>query len=394
MKRPAAFLALLACAARPAYSQLPLDLRGYYLNVGLWSDSAAFSVGGLDDIQRLRLISQPRIGPLDVELAYEHAISYSERPGSAGGGLVGVIVPGGGEWLDLQWTAAKSDNLIWTHRFDRLSARYAPTANIEITAGRQTISWATTLLLTPADPFIPFDPSDPFREYRAGVDALRAQTFPAALSELELVLRPADTPAGETLTLLGRGRTVLAGWELSAWAGVLHDGAAAAIAAAGALAATAVRAEMSLRDDDGDLAVRATAGLDRRFSLRDRDLYVVLEYQHDDFGATDAGALPRVLAADPFARGELQVLGRDELAAEASYQLHPLLGANLLALWNLHDGSALLAPGVSYSLSNEASARAGAFFGLGEDVGRTPLTPPSEYGIVPTIAYLSVSLYF
>jgi hypothetical protein len=391
--RSGALFILLICVARPCLAQLPFDVRGYYLNVGLWSDSTPLSVGGLDDIQRVRLMSEPHLGPFDLEIAYEHAISYSERPGSAGGGrLLGVIVPGGGEWLDLQWTVAESDNLVWTHRLDRLSARYSPAADIEI--GRQTISWATTLLLTPADPFIPFDPSDPFREFRAGVDAVRAQAFPGALSELELVLRPADTPLGETLTLLGRGRTVLSGWELSAWAGVLHDGAAAAIAAAGALSATAVRTELSLRDDGGDVAFRGTAGLDRRFSLRDRDLYVVLEYQHDGFGATDAGGLPGVLASDPFARGELQVLGRDEVAAEATYQLHPLISVELLNLWNLHDGSALLAPGLSYSLSNEATARAGAFFGLGRDVGRTALAPRSEYGIVPTIGYLSVSLYF
>jgi len=393
MKRVAALLALLACAVRPAYPQLPLDVRGYYLNVPLWSDSTDFSVGGLDDIQRLRLMTGPRIGPLSIEIAYEHTVSYSERAGS-GSLLRGIIVPGGGEWLDLEWTLRDSESLLWTHRLDRLSASISPVASLELTAGRQTISWATTLLLTPADPFAPFDPSDPFREYRAGVDALRLQAFPGPLTEIELVVRPADTPVGETLTALGRGRAVLGGWELAGWAGVLHDRAAIAVSAAGALGPTAVRAELAVRDADGETIVRGTVGLDRLFSLWDRDLYVVAEYQHDDFGATDSEGIRDLLLSEAFARGELQVLGRDEAVGQLSYQLHPLLGVDLLGLWNLNDGSALLSPGASYSLSNEASARAGAFLGLGDDNpgGLSPL--PSEYGVVPAIIYLSVSLFF
>lgn len=393
MIRGVAAVALLLCSARPALAQLPFDLRGYYLNVGLWSDSTRFSVGGVDDIQRIRLMSEPRIGPLELEAAYEHAVSFSERPGSLGGGLLlEAAVPAGGDWLDLSWTVTESDALLWTHRFDRLNAAWSPTSYLRVRAGRQTISWASTLLLTPADPFVPFDPSDPFREFRAGVDALRVQAFPGPLSEIELVVRPADTPAGTTLTLAARGQTVVRGWELSAWSGVLHDDATGAVAAAGALGATALRTEVSARDADGDLVFRGTIGADRRVTFWGRDLYVVLEYQHDELGATSGRELLAVVQSEPFVRGELQVLGRDELAAEASYQLHPLVGVEALALWNLHDGSALLAPGVSYSLTDEASARLGAFFGIGDGASEPGL--PSEYGIVPTIAYLSASLYF
>jgi hypothetical protein len=91
----------------------------------------------------------------------------------------------------------------------------------EITAGRQTISWATSLIFTPADPFAPFDPADPFREFRAGVDALRLQGFSGAFTELEFVVRPADTREGTTITALGRITTATGPWEISGWAGVL-----------------------------------------------------------------------------------------------------------------------------------------------------------------------------
>lgn len=405
MKR-AIYLALaIALAQVPAgYAQIP-TIRGYYLNVPLWSDSTPLAIGGLGDLQRLRLMTSPRIGPFELEVAYEHLLSYSERAVSQPvGAILGGLTPGGGEYLTLQWTIEESDHWLWSHRFDRLSLNFAPTDPVEVTVGRQTISWATTLFLTPADPFVPFDPADPFREYRAGVDALRIQIYPGPLSDLELVVRPMDSADGETFTLLTRGRSVWRTWEFSLWAGVLHDEPAGALGFSGALGATALRGELSLREERQNPAVRGTIGIDRLYSLFTRDLYLVLEYQHDDFGASRASELLDVVLSGPFTRGEMQVLGRDEVAGQASYQVHPLLNASLLALWNLNDLSVLIAPGGSYSISNEVTLQAGAYLGLGNDISDTSETPmppsypgpelPSEYGITPTTVWLSVTAFF
>ncbi|HEU4536104.1 MAG TPA: hypothetical protein VFS00_18395, partial [Polyangiaceae bacterium] len=48
-----------------------------------------------------------------------------------------------------------------------------------------------------------------------------------------------------------------------------------------------------------------------------RDLYAVVELQHDGFGAADANEILAVLGSEPYRRGEMQALGRDELAAHA-----------------------------------------------------------------------------
>lgn len=370
------------------------DIGGYYLNVPLWSDSTPYAVGGFGDLQRLRLMIEPTLGPFDLEVAYEHLLSYSQRAVSAAvGSIIAGLTPGGGEWLDLQWTVEESDHWLWRHRFDRLSLRYAGDA-FEATVGRQTISWATTLFLTPADPFAPFDPADPFREYRGGVDAIRVQAFPGTLSDVDLVLRMSDTGVGETVTALARGRTVWRGWELSAWAGALHEHVAAAFAAAGSVGRFAIRGELSLREEDDELIVRRTIGIDTQVQAFDRDLYLVLEYQHDEFGAADSGELLDVITSDPLARGELQVLGRDEIAAQAAYQLHPLFGATLLLLSNLNDPSLLIFPGASYSLSNEVTLQGGLYLGLGDGTAESPFEIPSEYGIVPTTLYLSLTAFF
>jgi hypothetical protein len=337
----------------------------------------------------------PAAGSTALEIAYEQLVTYSERAGSGlAGSIVEGLTPGGGEWLDLQWTLRRSRHWLWRHRFDRLNLKYAAGDLLDVTLGRQTISWATTLFLTPADPFAPFDPADPFREYRAGVDALRLQAFTGTLTDIDLALRLSDTAAGTTVTALGRGRSVWKGWELSAWAGVLHDEPAAAVGAAGSVGQAALRGEASLREEDGDLAIRGTLGVDTRVTAFDRDLYLVFEYQHDDFGASGAEALVGVVQSGPFARGELQVLGRDEIAGQAAYRVHPLLDIGLMTLWNLNDGSALIIPNAAYSASNEVTLQAGAFLGFGDDTTDGPLGLPSEYGIVPAIAYVSVSAFF
>lgn len=391
---PTVGLLLSLLVARAAAAQLP-ETRGYYLNVPLWSDSTPFAVGGFGDLQRLRFMSAPAIGPIDLDIAYEHILTYSERAVAAPlGAILAGAAPGGGEWLDLQWTIEESRHWLWRHRFDRLNLSYAPSDAVELTLGRQTISWATTLFLTPADPFVPFDPADPFREYRAGVDALRVQAYPGPLSEIDVVLRASDTAAGSTTTLLSRGRTVWRGWEISAWAGALHEEPALGLGAAGALGAAALRFEASLREEDDELVLRGTFGTDTRVDAFGRDLYLLLEYQRDEFGAKNADALTSVVLSKPFARGELQVLGRDVAAAQAVYQVHPLWATDLLFLWNLNDGSALVGAGTTYSASNEVALRAGLFLGLGDDASGAPLSLPSEYGIVPTVLYASLTAFF
>lgn len=385
----AAGMAVLAGALAgpgPAEAQSLRDelrLRGYYLNVGNGALEGPFSPAGATSFQRLRLMATPAAGPLRIDIAYEQGLQLVSDPalrlGSALGASASEI-----NWLDLEWTIHDWDHGSWGHRFDRLLVSAPLGGAAAVTVGRQTISWATSLVFTPADPFVPFDPADPFREYRAGVDAVRIQGFSGGFTELDFVFRPSDTRDGTTITALGRLSTASGPWEVSGWAGVLHDGGAAAAAATLTAGGTAFRGEASVRWPEA--VVRFSIGADRSFALAGRDLYLILEYQRDGFGAADPDDYLAVLTSAPYSRGELQVIGRNEAALQASWQASPLLVTDLLATWNMNDGSLLLTPAATYSLSNEAYVRGGLFFGIGSSA--------SEYGIVPTSLYLSVSAFF
>jgi hypothetical protein len=391
-----------------AHAQVP-QFSAYYLNAAVASGSGAFADPTAFDFQRLRLMTAPSYGAFGFDVAYEHP--FTLRDGVSSLALTGgtAVAATAGDFLPLQWTIEESEFVLWRHRFDRLLVRYQG-ENADVTLGRQTVSWATTLYLSPADPFLPFDPSDPFREYRIGVDALRVRVFPAPLSQLDGVVRLAEVNTSVTLpgtepvtdttvTAVARGRVALGRWELSGWAGVVHEEASVSAAATVTVAGAAVRGEGVLRRSESETVLRFTVGVDRSFTVARRNLYLAAEYQYDGWGYGDTDRLLLVATSAPALRSEMQVLGRHELVALATFEIHPLVSTDLLGIVNVVDPSSLIVPSITYSAREEATVRAGFFIGVGAEEGDLVLpsgipAPGSEYGAVPLTGYASLTVFF
>ncbi len=391
----AAFLAL-ASFPHPTPAQQP-GLSGYYLNVGTHVQESVLGPAGASDVQRLRLMWNASPGPVRLDAAWEQTLTLRQAgaPGAQLFTAAGAV--SGGDWFSLGGEIHSGERAEWRHRFDRLNLRLDLGINADLTVGRQPVSWATTLVLTPADPFSPFDPADPFREYRIGVDAARLRYYHGAFTQFEVVARPARIGERETLTLLGRASTNAAGWDVGGWAGIVHDTFGAAGFLSGAVGLWALRAEVAARDLDGRKAARAAIGLDRTFLIAQRDLYVVIEYQHDGLGATSPDGLLAAATSRAFTQSELQVLGRDTGVLQLSYPLHPLVSASALWLGSLRDGSFLLSPGLSYSATESLALRLGAFFGFGDEpasASGATWTLTSEYGALPRVLFLSANWFF
>ena len=380
----AAALAALSGAA----SAQTLPFSGYVQTVPLGGTAG----NALSDFNRFRISTEPAAGPFRFEAAYEHVLTIQRTSSLPAFNL--ATVPGGSEWLDLQWTLTEREHVVWRHRFDRFNVGFAPTGNLEITAGRQAVSWGTALFLTPSDPFTPFNPVDPFREFRAGVDAARIRYYPGPLSEVDVVVRQTRSPAGEETTALARGLTTVRNWELSGWGGTLYGDAAGAVGTAGSLGSWAVRGEAVVRRMDDLTVFRGTIGIDRQVQAGGRDLTLAAEYQRDGLGAAGPDELADLLLSETFLRGEHQVLGRDEAVLQASYQLHPLWNVAGLWLWNLNDRSAILGPSLAYSAADNAAIAAGVFLGIGNDEATGDLPLPSEYGLAGVTGFISFSWYF
>ena len=380
----------LVAVAERVRAQVP-SMSGYYLHAAAGVESTPFSASGLLDVQRLRLMTRPTLGPLTLDLAYEHTLTLRTTDLALGRGLEGTDATA--PWLSLQGTLRETERVEWAHGLDRLSVAWHAGERARLTLGRQSISWANGLYFTPTDPFVPFDPADPFREFRGGVDALRGVVFLGPFTELDAVVRPARVPGGGTaLTALVRGQTTVRGWDVSAWGGVVHEEAGAALALTGSVGETGLRAEAGLRRHEGETIPRVAVGADRLFRVLDRDLRAVVEVQHDGFGAGGVEDLPVTAGSLPFARGELQLLGSDAVVVQGAWQLHPLTAISLLSLANTRDGSLLLAPAVERSMSDEISLRVGAFMGLGPGAEAGRLR--SEHGATPLAVYVAGSIFF
>jgi hypothetical protein len=387
-------LAVVGSATQSLAAQ-PVSLSGYALGLGTRVGESRGAPAGYSSLQRLRGMAT-WLGPrLRLDGAYEHTITLRES-GVAGAQF--FTASGGatnGDWLDLGGAIEERESVVWRHRVDRAALSVEVTDQAELIVGRQPVSWATTLLFTPADPFSPFDPSDPFREYRQGVDAARIRIYPGAASEIDLVVRRSDFGFEQTTTAALRGSTSVRGWDVSAWAGTVHGDGAGAVAISGSLGNWAVRAEGVVRDsDDAGAVLRSTIGVDRNYLVSRRDLYVIVEYLHDGFGAADGSEVLELLGTGIARRGELQTHGRDEAALQLSYQLHPLASLTGLVLVNLHDGSALFAPGAAYSASAGVSIQAGSYVSTGLEGVDVSGAPRSEYGQLPPVLYLSLSWFF
>lgn len=383
-----AWSAVLLSALCDTSSGHALQLNGYMQAVPL----AGTREGQLGEFNRIRLSAEPVAGPFELGVAYEHVLTF-RRVADAPDFSLGAV-PGGGEWLRLQWTVTRGDHVVWQHRFDRLYVGWE-NERLQVSVGRQAVSWGSALFLTPSDPFTPFNPVDPFREFRAGVDAARIRFFPGALSELDLVVRPTRSPAGEEeMTALVRGLTTAWNWELSGWGGVVYGDPAGALGAVGSVGSWAVRGEAVVRDLGDRVVLRGTLGLDRQLRIGGRDLTLGVEYQRDGLGADGPDDYMATLASATFLRGEHQVLGRDETVVQASYQIHPLWALSGLSLWNLRDLSGTIGASVAHSAGDNVAVTTGTFFGFGDDHATDIRPLPSEYGPAGVSWYLSLSWYF
>jgi hypothetical protein len=231
----------------------------------------------------------------------------------------------------LDWRLASSPNAEWRIEVDR-AAVHASAGAANLTIGRQAIGWGRGVLFSAVDLFAPFTPLEADREWRRGVDAVRADVkladrisvdsvgaFGHDLDHSIVAARLRGYAGKADVELVGgrRARDVFGGATTSAAIGNAEMHAELAV-----FRTPAVPASIAFAADR--TVVKAVVGGSYRVPIGSGVL-VYGEYHYSGFGATSAaGILP--LLADPafeerYLRGDTQILGRHALAALASYRL-------------------------------------------------------------------------
>jgi hypothetical protein len=146
---------------------------------------------------------------------------------------------------------------------------------------------------------------------------------------------------------------------------------------------------------DARLAPKAVLGGSYRFAVG-RGLAVFAEYHYSAFGATSPDQLVELLASsaefrERVLRGDTQILQRHAVSLLATLELTNELSGQALALVSPRDGSGVLSPSFTYTLSDAASVQATLYLPWGAEPDG--LTLQSDYGWTPLSAFVQLRVY-
>lgn len=343
----------------------------------------------------LRLRWNLRLGEHVTVLVHERAqLQLSSEPLNLGTSVAGFGVSAVPDRsVDLETRLLDRERAQAWHDVDRL-ALTVRAGRVDVTAGRQAITWGISTLFPVADLWARFSPFELDTEEKPGIDALRVLAYPRPGWELDAVV--ADRGSLDDLSAGVRATVTLPWADLHVAGGKFWREVLFMAGIAAPIGSWKLRAEGVLpRDLDTDAWARprVTLGTD----WLGGEWVVSGEYHLNGIGATDPSKYPDVLADPRFARGESYYLGRHYLGMVALYAPgNDRLSLALNAMANLGDPSLALTPSLTYDLGQDLRLSAGGLWTLGdapmpEDGG---LRFRSEFGAYGSLLFAQASLYF
>ena len=324
------------------------------------------------------------------------------------GGGSGDEIP---QAVDLSWAAVEATNHTISGRMDRMFVSFR-VPHLDITVGRQPVYFGSAFFFTPMDLVSPFSPVVIDREYKPGIDSVRADIFIGMSGKISVVAAYAGSWDWEGTILAAHGGFTVGVFDLGIFAGEIHKSTVLGLDFTGAIGPVAVYGEATVTlEKDETPFVRAVVGGSHRFGF---GLTLMGEFYVQSLGGADASDYLPLTATERFQRGELWAMGRYYGALTATYEIGPLMSASVFVVSNLRDPSFLVGPGLSWSVADNAVLGAGLYLALGERLGEMDemdfLNPDftlkseeellasipvnSEFGMSPSMAYLNLKVYF
>ncbi len=262
----------------------------------------------------------------------------------------------------------------------------------DVVLGRQAVTFGRSFFWNPIDWLSTFSPTEIDREYKTGVDALRATRALGRFSGVELVYAYGENGHRDRSATIGRVFGNLNGWDLELLAGAVWIDDRTGFAFSGDVKGAGVRGEISHnmpRTGPYPDFTSATLEVDYRW---ESSLQLTTELHYNGFGSTDPDDYASLFMNPRILEGQVQNVGRDYFASSLGYEFTPLITGTAAALLNLHDSSGILSPTINISLGDESRLAAGAIIPWGDGPTLTGL--PSEYGAYPTSAWVQFRHYF
>jgi hypothetical protein len=285
---------------------------------------------------------------------------------------------------------------VWQHgthgasrlQADRLNLQWR-TGTVDTTLGRQAVGFGRILIYSPLDVIAPFAPDAIDTEVRSGIDALHT-IFNYGL----------DGQLG-AIAIWGkeaRYDSVLATWsdnhaglDMLMIGGRLRGHAMFGAGLAGNLGTLGLKGEFSIHKgrDTGEVGgdlhdAYALAAIETWYRF-DNGISLIAEYLYNGPGSDESKEYLEVLTSAPLQEGLTHLLGRHYLIVAPAYELHPLVTAQGLLLYNLLDESALIRPTLDINLADDLSLQLFWTFHSGREprvvASLQPVEPRSEFGL-------------
>jgi hypothetical protein len=357
----------------------------------------------LTSLWRLRFDLEARPdAAITAGVAYEHRLRVvSQGAGLAGSGILPPESPPFYRIQPLDWPIMEVPGGSWHHEIDRAFVAWHA-RGAEVTVGRQAVGLGRGVLFGAVDVFAPFSPLEADREWRRGVDAVRADVKLGDRWSLDGVAAFGESIDGSAFVARLRGYAgevdgeLVLGWRArDLMAGLVSSAAVGDAEVHGELAAY-----LTPDPYPGGLGAeervvpKAVIGASYRIPVG-QGVPVFLEWHWSGFGVADPADVVARLADPAFRertlRGDTQILNQQVAALLASYEADPELTLSLLGLVSTRDASGVAAPGVALRLGDRVTVQASLYLSWGaRPVG---LELRSDYGAVPFSAFVQAAVY-
>jgi len=342
---------------------------------------------------------------MDSQFAYEQRARWTSA--GAGFGAVGSVLPSEARApfriVQFDWEIDADDRFAYRHEIDRAAVALHPEWG-DVTIGRQAIGLGRGVLFGAVDVFNPFSPLEVDREWRRGVDALRAEVRLSTTASAEAIAVFGES--WEQSALLGRVRGYLGDIDGALIVGKRAEDFMVGAAFSAVVGDAEIHGELATFDTpeaqpDGTLwggdhlATKAVFGSSYTFDIGN-GLTVIGEYHYSDFGVRDAeDALARLQDPDfqrRFLRGDTQILGRQALAGQLGYAFNDSVNGSFLVLTNPTDGSGVLSPSLRLDFDSHISLITSAFIPWGAEPASGQLR--SEHGATAASLFIQAAAYY
>jgi len=338
---------------------------------------------------RFRISPELKLGErATLAAAYEHRMRIAPQSASVGLAILPPEVPAPYRLAQLDWEIGSGTAYAWHHELDRL-ALTVHSDRLELTAGRQAVGWGRGVVFSAVDLFAPFSALEADREWRRGVDAVRAEVTLGDTISADAVA--ALGTAVDDSVFAGRVRgyrgdvdlELVGGWRARDLMGGVTSSAVVGDAEVhGELAVFRAPEPLPAGGQLGDRGViKAVIGGSYRLSVGN-GVPVFVEYHYSGFGAVHATQVIALLA-DPsyrarFERGDTQILGRHAISVSATYEVSAELTTGLRWIQSPRDGSGVVIPTATATLGDRLALQAAVYVPWG--AAPIDLTLHSEYG--------------